>query len=323
MLVLVALIYCLVCTSYGLPTTKIVNKEKKSCVTVEGETCKFPFIYNGVKHFNCTWEDSPMPWCATETTKNGTVTPSKWGDCKVGSLSTCEVEPLEVPTCITATPLPGASVRIVNQPSEALGLSDLSCVFPFRYKDVTYTSCTTIDRGQPWCATATNSSGNFLPGSWGYCPPTCPSSCTPGSKWSSDACNSCTCSSEGKSVCSEQKSCSPPLPPSSSPSTRCLTESGPSKNTPCVLPFSFQGRTHTTCAPWTFGGEHEGKLWCSTKTSPLGVHVEGGGHYGFCSEGCGPNHAEINKGIRLDRPKTINQNIVFQNTLEPLLDYPN
>ena len=35
------------------------------------------------------------------------------------------------------------------------------------------------------------------------------------------------------------------------------------------------------------------------RTSPLGVHVEGGGHYGFCSEGCGPNHAEINKGIRL------------------------
>lgn len=124
-------------------------------------------------------------------------------------------------------------------------------------QDVTYTSCTTLDRGQPWCATATNSSGNVLPGrystqqrkkreinnsliSWGYCPPTCPSTCTPGSKWSSDTCNSCTCSPEGKSVCSEQKSCSPPLPPSSSPSTRCLTESGPSKNIPCVLPFSFQ-----------------------------------------------------------------------------------
>ena len=30
-----------------------------------------------------------------------------------------------------------------------------------------------------------------------------------------------------------------------------------------------QGRTHTTCAPWTFGGEHEGKLWCSTKSAEL------------------------------------------------------
>ena len=166
-------------------------------------------------------------------------------------------------------------------------------------QDVTYTSCTTVDRGQPWCSTDTDPSGNFLPGrctlyihlnrdrrelnnfSWGYCPLTCPSTCTPGSKWSSDTCTSCICSPEGKAVCSEQKSCSPPLPPSSSPSTRCLTESGPSKNIPCVLPFSFQvtsppimnvkqpsfqGRTHTTCAPWTFGGEHEGKLWCSTKS---------------------------------------------------------
>ena len=64
----------------------------------------------------------------------------------------------QVPSCTTATPLPvsfrqtcdisiymsfnfslracdqGASVRIVNQPSEALGLSGVSCVFPFRYK---------------------------------------------------------------------------------------------------------------------------------------------------------------------------------------------
>ena len=173
-----------------------------------------------------------------------------------------------------------------------------------RIQDVTYTSCTTVDRGQPWCATDTDPSGNFLPGryslnschlnrdqgdlnhlltSWGYCPLTCPSTCTPGSKWSSNTCTSCTCNSDGKAVCSEQKSCSPPLPPSSSPSTRCLTESGPSKGIPCVLPFSFQvtkvplfpttwmwskkfkGRSHTTCAPWTFGGEHEGKLWCSTK----------------------------------------------------------
>jgi len=51
--------------------------------------------------------------------------------------------------------------------------------------------------------------------------------------------------------------------------------------------------------------------------------VEGGGHYGFCSEGCGPDHMKINKGMRLDRPKTINENIVFHNTLQPLLDYPN
>jgi len=265
----VSLVFCLVSICFALPTTKIVNKDKKSCVTVEGELCEFPFVYNGVTHVECSWADSPVPWCATETTKNGTVTPSRWGDCSLDSLSTCEVEPLEVSDCITATPLPGASVRIVNKPSEALGLADVPCVFPFRYNDVTYTSCTTIDRGQPWCATETDSSGSFVPGRWGYCPQNCPSVCSPGTNWSPNACNVCTCNNEGKAVCSEQKSCSPPLPPPSSPSTRCLTESGPSEGVPCVLPFSFQGRTHTTCAPWTFGGEHEGKLWCSTKSAEL------------------------------------------------------
>ena len=24
-------------------------------------------------------------------------------------------------------------------------------------------------------------------------------------------------------------------------------------------------QTHTECTPWTFGGLHQGKLWCSTK----------------------------------------------------------
>ena len=151
-------------------------------------------------------------------------------------------------------------------------------------QDVTYTSCTTVDRGQPWCATDTDPSGNFLPGryslnschlnrdqgdlnhlltSWGYCPLTCPSTCTPGSKWSSNTCTSCTCNSDGKAVCSEQKSCSPPLPPSSSPSTRCLTESGPSKNIPCVLPFSFQvTKVPEHESEQTFSGSHPHHL-CS------------------------------------------------------------
>ena len=118
--------------------------------------------------------------------------------------------------------------------------------------------------------------------------------------------------------------------------------------TPLVLPGPLEGNTRANCGvaqsqPNIFRSRF--CFWCVSmlsfplsRTSPLGVHVEGGGHYGFCSEGCGPNHAKINKGIRwlkcvnkyhvlhffrLDRPKPINQNIVFQNTLEPLLDYPN
>ena len=136
-----------------------------------------------------------------------------------------------------------------------------------------------------------------LEGSWGYCPSECPTACTPGSHWAPDTCNTCVCGLDGQAVCT-QLPCSLPLPPPSSPTTKCLTEAGPDQGRACVLPFSFQGKVHSTCAPWTFGGEQEGKLWCSTRcsslattmprTSPLGVHIDGGGHYGFCSTNCGP-----------------------------------
>ena len=39
-----------------------IQQDKKSCVTVEGVLCEFPFVYNGVTHVECTWADSPVPW---------------------------------------------------------------------------------------------------------------------------------------------------------------------------------------------------------------------------------------------------------------------
>lgn len=50
-------------------------------------------------------------------------------------------------------------------------MRDQSCVFPFTYKDETYTSCT--DRTDPddllWCATKVDPQGNYIKGNWGYC----------------------------------------------------------------------------------------------------------------------------------------------------------
>lgn len=43
------------------------------------------------------------------------------------------------------------------------------CIFPFVYKSVLYTHCTTVDHNQPWCATATNIQGGFINGKWGIC----------------------------------------------------------------------------------------------------------------------------------------------------------
>ena len=40
------------------------------------------------------------------------------------------------------------------------------CTFPFTYKSVAYYECTTIDRGQLWCATTSNYD---IGGVYGYC----------------------------------------------------------------------------------------------------------------------------------------------------------
>jgi hypothetical protein len=46
------------------------------------------------------------------------------------------------------------------------------CIFPFSYKNVTYTKCTSEDVYIPWCATKINSSTNAIL-SWGLCLPDC------------------------------------------------------------------------------------------------------------------------------------------------------
>ena len=48
-------------------------------------------------------------------------------------------------------------------------------------------------------------------------------------------------------------------------STTCSTVSGPAAGSQCVFPFTLGEQTFTECAEWTYGGENQGKLWCSTK----------------------------------------------------------
>ena len=45
----------------------------------------------------------------------------------------------------------------------------------------------------------------------------------------------------------------------------CSTVSGPAAGSECVFPFTLDGQTFTECAEWSFGGDNQGKLWCSTK----------------------------------------------------------
>ena len=67
-----------------------------SCSTQAGTSCVFPFIYSGVTHYQCTYADSPTPWCATGVDSTGTVVTNSWGDCDVSSTSSCQVSALSI-----------------------------------------------------------------------------------------------------------------------------------------------------------------------------------------------------------------------------------
>merc|ERR1711874_216316 len=170
-----------------------------TCSTTTGSSCVFPFTYGGVQHHQCTYADSPLPWCATATQADGRVITNSWGDCDVSSSSTsCQAESLGLSSC-----------------SAPAG----DCVFPFRHSGVVYQTCTTVDTGVSWCSTATTPQGDHVPGSEGICPASCDSSSssttsitaptTPSTTTSSTStgqlstveCNTCVCNSLGQQVC--------------------------------------------------------------------------------------------------------------------------
>merc|ERR1711874_150240 len=131
-----------------IPIPKIPN----NCVTGTGSTCVFPFKYKDVEYTQCTYAESPLPWCATQTDSSGNVVTGQWGDCQISSSSSCTTD---------------------SGPQ-----SGQACVFPFRYLGVVYTTCTTEGQAQPWCATSVDSAGDFQDGQYGFCPSSCPSTGT-------------------------------------------------------------------------------------------------------------------------------------------------
>merc|ERR1712184_166883 len=43
----------------------VQDRVPNPCLTKANDTCIFPFTYNGVEYYRCTYADSPTPWCAT------------------------------------------------------------------------------------------------------------------------------------------------------------------------------------------------------------------------------------------------------------------
>merc|ERR1712213_166722 len=151
---------------FGFPSSSsalpLEQRVPNTCTTLEGSTCIFPFVYNGATHFQCTYSDSPTPWCATAVDSNNEVVTNGWGDCAVSTTSACQTESIEVPTCTTSSgPRPGQS-----------------CVFPFRHLGIVYNACTSVGQSAPWCSTSTTSAGTHIDGEYGFCPSTCPADTT-------------------------------------------------------------------------------------------------------------------------------------------------
>merc|ERR1719277_960967 len=71
-------------TSLAQPSTRfsqLNTRVPNPCSTHTGDQCVFPFSYQGVEYYRCTYADSPTPWCATQVDSAGVVVTNKWGDC--------------------------------------------------------------------------------------------------------------------------------------------------------------------------------------------------------------------------------------------------
>merc|ERR1711862_249763 len=133
----------------------VQDRVPNPCLTKANDTCIFPFKYNGVEYYRCTYADSPTPWCATMVDPNNTVVTNNWGDCSTSQFSNCPEDTPDLPSCTAE--------------------SGASCVFPFRHLGITYTSCASTDLlSSAWCSTSTHENGTHILGTESVCSSSCP-----------------------------------------------------------------------------------------------------------------------------------------------------
>merc|ERR1719350_671332 len=230
-----------------------------------------------------------------------------------------------------------------RSPTLCTTLAGEKCIFPFRYEGVVHYQCTHADSPAPWCATQVHSNGTTVTDRWGDCSLGALSRCSveetpdfvisvgdevaeisssqeslkPLSTTTTPATTTITPST---TTITPSTSTPPPILATAEEDGECLTVSGPAAGRPCVFPFTYSGKTYSTCTQWIFSGDNQGKLWCSTKTDGLGLHINGEGHYGFCTPGCGPNSIPLT-GANARESNSVDA-VVFREELPIILEYP-
>lgn len=135
--------------------------------------------------------------------------------------------------------------------SDCVTVDGHECKFPFTYDGKKYTECAPAGSlsYRNWCATRTDTNGNYVEGEYGRC----------------NAGVVC-----GMTSAAEDTSAADPS---------CLTESGPKTGVRCVFPFTYGDTTYNGCT----NQSHE-KEWCATKTSSSGDYISG--EWGNCKSDC-------------------------------------
>ncbi|CAH3032418.1 unnamed protein product, partial [Porites lobata] len=117
--------------------------------TTSGKCCSIPFKYRGVTFNSCTSADYHRPWCSLDP-----VYKRRWGNCSKFNLTPNSV------FCFIALPVTRTSQNVCPQQTT----SGKCCNIPFKYRGVTFNSCTSADYHRPWC-----SLDPVYEGRWGNC----------------------------------------------------------------------------------------------------------------------------------------------------------
>ena len=138
-------------TPLPLEQPDLWNKpDNKTCTTISGKGCVFPFVYKGTTYNTCTARDAEETWCPIILV-GGWDSVYKWETC---DLSRCLFYKDQLKSCATE--------------------NHRACVFPFIYNNVKYWSCTLAGgRTDPWCATEVDTETDEYT-TWATCSQGCP-----------------------------------------------------------------------------------------------------------------------------------------------------